>query len=160
MRALGGLVVGALAVVLVGCGDDGGAGGPEAQPAPDVTTFQEGDFSGIPLPPRAEEAGERSERDGVVVQSFFVRDKTPREVLDFYATHFDLQGVTPTMTPQEFGNDAWRGSWQLEGRELLVSATSAPSAGGGDVVTQMSLELSPTDGGGHEGDVPDEADEG
>jgi hypothetical protein len=131
----------AVLLVLAGCGDDdgGAADGTEAQPAPDVTVFQEGDFDGIPLPPLADEAGERSEQDGVVVQSFFVRNRTPEDVLRFYEEQLDGEVVT---SPEANG-DAWRGTWLRDGRQLLVSAVPAPAAGDDEVVTQMSLELSP-----------------
>ena len=133
------------------CGsDDDTRDGGDAQPAPDVTTFAAGDFGEIPLPPLAEPAGERSEQQGVVVQSFFVRNRTAEEVLELYRTYFEGEGVATILPPEPFGNDAWRGRWLLDGRELLVSATPAPSVDGGevehaDVVTQMSLELSPAD---------------
>ena len=137
-----------VALLLGACGDDDDASDPDAQPSPDVTTFGEGDFSDIPLPPLAEEAGERSERDGVVVQSFFVRNRTPEDVLDFYRTYFEGEGGTPILAPEPYGNQAWRGTWLVDDRELLVSAIPAPSVDGteverADVVTQMSLELSP-----------------
>lgn len=135
--------------VLGACGsDDGSRDRGDAQPAPGVTTFADGDFADIPLPPRAEPAGERSEQQGVVVQSFFVRDRTAEEVLQLYGTYFEGEGVATLLPPEPFGNDAWRGRWLLDGRELLVSAAPAPSVDDGevehaDVVTQMSLELSP-----------------
>lgn len=136
----------ALLLVITGCGDDDGGAvdDVEAQPSPDVTAFQEGDFDGIPLPPLAEEAGTRSEEEGVVVQSFFVRNRTPEDILRFYEEQLDAEVVAP---PRSTG-PSWRGIWLLDGRRLLVSALPAPTADGAeversDVVTQMSLELSP-----------------
>ena len=133
-------------LVASGCGDDdgGGADGVEAQPSPDVTVFQEGDFDGIPLPPLAEEAGMRSEEEGVVVQSFFVRNRTPEDVLRFYEEQLEADLIAP---PESTGT-SWRGVWLLDGRRLLVSALPAPTAEGAevehsDLVTQMSLELYP-----------------
>lgn len=142
-------------VLAAACGGDGdGVGEPEAQPAPDDATFGEGDFADVPLPPLAEPAGERSERDGVVAQSFFVRNRTPEEVLSFYADYFEAEDVEEIDAP-EADRDAWRGTWLLDDRELLVSAIPAPTAEGdeveqSDVVSQMSLELAPADGGGHD----------
>ncbi len=40
-----------------------------SQPAPAVTTFGQGDFENLPLPPRSEPLGERSEEDGAVARS-------------------------------------------------------------------------------------------
>lgn len=122
------------------CGDDGGAD-PEAQPAPGVTAFAQGDFSDIPLPPRTDAAGDRSEEDGVVARSYFVRNRTPEEVLDFYTDYFDTEGVPAVATPAPAGTEAWRGRWLLDGRELLISATPAPTADDDEVVTQLSLRL-------------------
>ena len=138
------------------CGDSD-SDGPAAQPAPDVTTFGQGDFDEIPLPPLADVAGERSVRSGVVVQSYFVRNRTPEQVVRFYETYFEGEGISAIASPEPFGNEGWRGSWLVGDRELLVSALPAPTAGGeavehADVVTQMSLELSPADGGDHEND--------
>lgn len=130
-----------LLAVAVGCGEaDGGGQSVEAQPSPGVTVFQEGEFDGLPLPPLAEEAGPRSERDGVVTRSYFVRNRTPEDVLRFYEQQLDAAVVA---SPQAFG-DAWRGTWSVEGRELLVSAIPAPAAesDGADVLTQLSLQLS------------------
>ena len=138
---------------LAGCGDDDEA--PEAQPSPgDGTAFSSGDFEGLPLPPLAEPAGERSERDGVVARSYFVRNRTPEAVLEFYRDHFEETEGQVIASPEAVGNEAWRGTWLVEDRELLVSALPAPTAGGEDdeVVTQLSLELSPEGGGGHSGD--------
>lgn len=143
-------------VTLSGCGDGDDATSPEAQPAPDVTRFVEGDFGDIPVPPRAEPAGERSERDDVTARSYFVRNMTPEAVMDFYTDYFSSEGDTAIRSPEPTGPDAWRGTWLVDGRELLVSTILAPTAGGAevenaDVVTQLDLELSPGDGGGHEG---------
>lgn len=142
-----------LALVIVtslagACGGDDRSEDPAAQPAPDVTTFEQGDFSGIPIPPLAEEAGTRTEKDGVVTQSFFVRNRTPDEVLEFYAEYFRDENVPVIREPANTSGITWRGWWLLGGRELLVSALPAPTADGAetehaDVVTQMSLELWP-----------------
>ena len=137
-----------LTSVIGACGDDDGASDRAAQPAPDVTTFEQGDFSGIPIPPLGEEAGSRTEKDGVVTQSFFVRNRTPGEVLEFYAEYFEEKGVQVIREPASGNDVTWRGWWLVGDRELLVSAIPAPTAGGAetehaDVVTQMSLELWP-----------------
>lgn len=142
----------ALALVAAGCGDDddGQADAqqeaqPEAQPAPDVTTFEEGDFDDLPLPPRYTEISERVEEDGVVSQSFEVRNMTPQELIDWYAEALDEFEVLEA--PEEIGVETYRGQWDLDGRELTVAAQGAetlednPSAP--EVVTQLSLSLAP-----------------
>lgn len=144
-------------LVAAGCGDDEQ---PEAQPAPDVTAFTTGDFGELPRPPRSEPAGERSERNGVVARSFFVRNMTPEEVLAFYRDTFGANDIQVISPPEPFGPDNWRGTWLVDDRELLVSATPAPTAegekvDGSDLSTQFSLELSPP--GGHD---PDEGTDG
>ena len=137
-----------LALVIAACGGDDVESDPAAQPAPDVTTFEQGDFSGIPVPPLAEEAGTRTEENGIVTQSFFVRNRTPDEILEFYATYFRNEGVQVIREPANVSGVTWRGWWLLDDRELLISAIPAPTAEGAetehaDVVTQMSLELWP-----------------
>lgn len=145
-----------VALLIAGCGDgDGGDDVGDAQPAPDVQTFQDGDFGEIPLPPLAEEAGERSEEDGVVAQSFFVRNRTPQEILEFYEAELAALDAQVVSSPAASG-DAWRGTWLVGDRELLVSAIPAPTVEGAEVehaevVSQLSLELSPAGGGGHDG---------
>ncbi|HYD10729.1 MAG TPA: hypothetical protein VEA78_11550 [Acidimicrobiales bacterium] len=138
-----------LVLPLAACGDDGGGTDPEAQPSPEVTTFGEGDFDDIPIPSLAEEAGPRSDEDGVTTQSYFVRNRTPAEVMAFYEAYFADEDVPVVVAPEATGTDAWRGWWLLDDRELLVSAIPAPSVEGAevehsDVVTQMSLELWPS----------------
>ena len=129
-----------------GDGDDGGSdSGPEAQPAPGVTTFAEGDFDGIPLPPRSTPVGERAEEDGVVSQSFEVRNIPPQELLDFYAEALDGHEVLEH--PEEIGLGTSRGRWDVDGRELTVVGRTAetlddnPSAP--EVLTQLSLSIRP-----------------
>lgn len=157
-RARASVVAGVLAVALLGgCGDDDvPEEGVEAQPAADEATFVAGDFGDIPLPPLAEPAGERSEIDGVVAQSYFVRNRTPADVLEFYVEQLAERGFE-IVVPPDGSRDNRRGTWLVDGRELLVSATPAPTAEGGEVersevVTQLSLELAPEGGGGHDGD--------
>lgn len=146
----------AAALVVAGCGDDGGDE-PEAQPSPDVTTFQDGDFADIPLPPLAEPASERTEEDGIVVRSYVVRNRTPEDVLQHFEVQLDdAQVITPT---ERSGSETLLAEWLLDdGRTLRVTALPAPTAdpelaAGADVVTQFSLTLRPAGGADHEDDV-------
>ena len=137
------LVVGVLAA---GCGDDAEApDAPEAQPAPDVSVFAEGDFGEVPLYPRSDPAGTRSEKADVTARSYFARGATPEQVLSFYED--DLDGWTQT-EPVRQDNDAYRGTWRRGDRTLLVSAAPAPAVDtrpgdAGQVLTQYNLQLGP-----------------
>lgn len=142
---LGGLL---LALTLVaGCGGDDadGGGGPEAQPAPGVTTFEEGDFGDVPLPPRSTPVSAQVEEDGVVSQSFEVRNAAPDELLGFYTDA--LAEFEVLEEPESIGVGSQRGRWEVDGRELTVVAQSAetlddnPAAP--EVITQLSLSLRP-----------------
>lgn len=136
--------VAAMSVVFASCSpsDEG------TQPAPAVTTFEQGDFDDLPLPPRSEPVGERSEEDGVVSRSYAVRDTSPERVLAFYSEQLPAAAVVET--PQAIGAGTSRGRWLVDGRELTVSATvgntlDAIERFGDDagVVTQLSLSLAP-----------------
>ncbi len=131
-----------MSVVLGACSpsDEG------TQPAPAVTTFGQGDFENLPLPPRSEPLGERSEEDGVVARSYAVRDTSPERVLAFYSQQLPAPAVVEP--PHDIGAGTFRGRWLLDGRELTVSATvddtlEAIARFGDDagVITQFSLSL-------------------
>lgn len=129
------------AIGLSACGNDERR---ETQPSPDVTTFTSGEFDDLPRPPRSEEAGERTEVDGVVAQSFLVENTSPAAVLEFYRTTFAETGVAVVSPPEQIGVGTWRGMWRVGDRDLLVSATQAPTTTESDKVqSQFSLELSP-----------------
>jgi hypothetical protein len=124
------------------------------QPSPDVTTFEQGDFSDIPLHPRSEALTPPNEEGGTVARSYAVRNTTPEAVLNFYEeqlAEFDI-----VEEPGSIGTNTFRGSWQLnQGRVLIVSATPVSSNldGSGELVdtealTQYSLSLSPAPGQG------------
>lgn len=141
----------AVAALLLGaCGDGNGGGGgssPEAQPAPGVTTFAEGDFEGIPLPGRSTPVSERVEEDGVVTQSFEVRNSPPEGLLDFYVEALAEHEVLEE--PEEIGVGTRRGRWDVDGRELTVvgqlAETLDDNPGAPEVLTQLSLSLRPLD---------------
>lgn len=135
-----------VALLLGACGGgDGGAASPEAQPAPGVTTFQEGDFEGIPLPGRATPLSERVEEEGVTSQSFEVRNIPPEELMDFYLEALAEHEVLEQ--PEEIGVGTSRGRWDVDGRELTVVGQTAETLednpGAPEVLTQLSLSLRP-----------------
>ena len=135
--------------VLAGCGDGDSDGEsprtPEAQPAPGVTSFQEGDFEGIPLPSTATPVNERTEEDGVVAQSYEVRNATPEALMAFYADALAEYDVLEE--PEEIGVGTRRGRWEYEERRLTVVAQTAETLednpGAPEVLTQLSLSLEP-----------------
>lgn len=139
----------ALALAAVGaCGDDDV--GPEAQPAPGVTVFAEGDFGTIPLLPRSEPVGTRSEQGGVVAQSFRLRNAQPQSVFDFYRERLEPEW-TLIEEPHPLGeaeNPSFRGIWHRGQQRLVVSVASADALGSGpgesdDPQIQYSLSLEP-----------------
>lgn len=140
-----------LAIGGAGCGADDTS--PSAQPAPGVTTFAEGEFGSIPVMPQSEPIGERSDTEGVVAQSFKLRNGSPQAVYDFYA-----DALAPEWTLVEewhalggAENPSYRAIWHKGQDRLVVTAAAAPTAAAGgagesaDPVVQYSLSLEPAD---------------
>lgn len=116
------------------------------QPRPDVTSFEQGDFDDIPLPPRSEALSPPNEEGGNVARSYAVRNATPEDVMAFYRD--ELAEFELVEEPASVGSNTFRGRWQLDqDRVLTVSATLATnleSPGGfedAEVLTQYSLSL-------------------
>jgi hypothetical protein len=131
----------ALALTIVflaaACGDDDVR---DTQPSPDSTGFTDGAFDELPRHPRSDEVGSRSEKDGVVAQSFEVRNATPQQILEWYTER--LEGWSMIGTVDAVGEQAVRGRRARGDEELTISATSAPTLAEGDeAVSQYSLSL-------------------
>lgn len=140
------LVAAFAAIPVLSCGADEAQ--PATQPAPDVTTFEPGRFDDLPLHPRSDPVGERTESDGVSSRSFSVRGTTPREVLEFYERVLPERGWTAVGTVEETGPSAYQGDWSAEEWTLRVSANDASGLDDGNdtsssVITQYSFVLSP-----------------
>ncbi len=79
------------------------------------------------------------------MQTFRVENASPEQIVDFYAGN--LPGWDQVEAPHALGAGSYRGAWRTEGRNLTVSAVSAPTMAGGDngadVVSQYSLTLGP-----------------
>lgn len=146
-RPLIALAVAGLA--LVGCRDDqaAGNGAPVDQtpggevPSPEVTGFTTGDFQAIELPRGAEEASEKTERDGVLSQSFFVAATSPEQVMDFFADSLTTDGWEIAEPVSSRGTDSLAGAWTKDGRRLEISSLLAQGAD--DEQTQFSVVLLP-----------------
>ena len=137
------VATGLLAVFLTGCRE----AGPVAQPAPGVTTFEEGRFDDLPQYPRSEPLGPRTEKRGVVARSYNVPGASPEQVLDFYRDA--LQARWSMVTPVEkLGVGTFRADWVDEDYRLRVTATQEGDVLNQDdpsrnVVVQYSLTLHP-----------------
>ena len=147
--ALRRLVVGgaAAAVVLLGVTGCASSGDEEGtQPAPGVTSFQQGDFGDVPLPDRSDPVGTRSETDGVVTQTFAARDTTVDALIDFFDSQLPAAGWEPAEA-YETENGIYRGDFTKDGRRLEVVIDQVPDLPedetGGAQPVQFSLILNP-----------------
>ena len=148
-----------VALVIGACGDDGdgmgtggdGGTGPDAQPAEEAPTFVSGDFGSIPVDPLAEEVGPRTEADGVIAQSYEVRNTSREEIFEFYRDRLDeWQVEQPPQPLGEAENASWRARWVRDDRRLIVTVSDAPTLqsegeSSDDPVVQLSLSLEPRD---------------
>ncbi len=139
------VVAGTLALLIGGCAPRDTD--PAAQPAPDVTTFEQGRFDELPQFPRSDPVGPRTEKDGVVARSYRARGTSPEQVLEFYRDALDerWQMVTPI---ERLGPGTFRAEWVADDYRLLVSATregtlDAPDDAANPAVAQYSLTLHP-----------------
>lgn len=122
---------------------------PAAQPAEDAPVFVEGDFGTIPIHPLAEEAGTKTQEDGVVAQSFTIRNTSTDDLFAWY--HARLSGWTQETAPQVLGGAeaaSWRATWTRGEQRLIVTVSEAPETateGGAEpeVLLQYSLSLEP-----------------
>lgn len=138
------LVVATAMLAGAACGGDGEER-EGTQPAPDVTTFEQGRFDDLPVFPRSDPFGPRSEKDGVVARTYRATGADPGQIIDFYAR--ELAGQGWRMAEPVFRSDAeTRGDWVVDDYRLEVSATRvdddrdpAPA----NAVAQYSLVLRP-----------------
>ncbi len=143
-------VFGMLGLLIAACAPRGGD--PEAQPAPEVTTFEHGRFDDLPRFPRSDPVGPRNETDGVVTRSYRARGTSPEQVLEFYEQALEQRWdmVTPI---EQLGIGTFRAEWVTEDYRLLVSATrestlDPPDDAANPVVSQYSLTLEALPGPG------------
>ena len=113
----------------LGCSSDDAARGPAGDPrvlttVGDTDTANE-DFEGIRLYPGSEPVGTRTEKDGVVTQSFSTASGRPAEVI----SHFVNTVGEPIQETQDVG-DALRAGFRIEdSRRLEVSVIQLDERG-------------------------------
>lgn len=145
----------AVAVSVAGCDMGGDDPSIDAQPSPEVTTFEPGLFDALPRYPRSEPISERTEEDGVISQSFAARDTAPGQVLQYYRER--LADWDLVDQPQDIGEGTYRGIWARESWTLTISATPGETvdpetlepvgeAAEGVPVAQYNLTLAPRAG--------------
>ncbi len=118
------MCVGIAALLLHGCGSDPAREG--AQPAPDVTTFEQGRFDDLPQFPRSDPLGPRSEKSGVVSRSFVAKGATAEQVMQFYEQ--SLQGWQQVEPSHLVGTSTHRAKWARDKWFLEVSTSSYASS--------------------------------
>jgi hypothetical protein len=138
------LATGILCVmVLSACGSADEREG--TQPAPGVTTFEQGRFDDLPLLPDSDPLGPRHEQDGIVTRSYRTTGVTPEGVIDFYDRELSAAGWR--MVEPEFREDTEsRADWVVDEWRLEVSATQIDdrqNASSDRFTVQYSLVLRP-----------------
>lgn len=142
-----GALVTLLALAAGGCGGDDAQNQPEAQPVPDASVFQEGNFDRLPRYPGAASVSEPEVERDVVSQSFTSAAATPRQVMDFFTDQLAAAGWTAIDEPGRVGAErTLRGIWEKAGQRLVVSVTRFRGGQdpGDEWTTQYSLSLGPS----------------
>jgi hypothetical protein len=137
------------ALSLTACGDDAEGDADvvadeeqqDAQPTPGSAGFTEGDFDAIPIARGATEVSEKTERDGVVTQSFTVTATSPQEIMEYYSSQLPDLGWQEVEPVRETGTDSLAAAWVQGDDRLEISALLAQ--GVDDERTQFSLVLLP-----------------
>ena len=137
-----GLVFAVVFVVPACGGDDQRAG---RQPAPDVTSLEQGRFDELPLLPDSEPFGPRTEKDGIVARTYRAAGVTPEAVVAFYERELPSAGWRPA-EPAFRADTESRSDWVTDEWRLEVSSTRIEdrrAASADQVVVQYSLVLRP-----------------
>jgi hypothetical protein len=102
----------------VSCGDDA-----TTQPAPNVTSFEQGVFASLPTDPRSDPLGPRiDDDDGTISRSYRSIGATPRGIIDFYAAELASTGWEPA-APIPPAGALVRGDWIRDDYRLEVTAS-------------------------------------
>jgi hypothetical protein len=135
---------------LASCGDDspgatadvdGGGEQDDAQPTPGGTAFTDAEFDDIPIPRGATEAGAKTERDGVVTQSFTVTETSPEQLMEVFATTLPERGWENVEPVRSTGTDSYAAAWVQGDDRLEISALLAQGVEGER--SQFSVVLLP-----------------
>lgn len=143
------MLLAVVGLALAGCGEDQAVtdGVPVDQenggelPTPDITAFTTGDFGAIDLPRGADEASQKTERDGVISQSYFAQQTSPEQIMDFFSNSLAEDGWEIVEPVSSRGTDSIAGAWAKDGRRLEISALLAQ--GVENERTQFSVVLLP-----------------
>lgn len=118
---------------------------PETQPAPNVTTFEEGTFDNLPLVPRSQPFGARSETAGVITRTYRATGVTPDGVIAFYERALPPHGWQAAESSQRT-DTSWRADWVTSAWRLEVTSVPVPdrdNPAATETVVQYSLVLRP-----------------
>lgn len=102
----------------------GGGQGSGTQPVPGATTFGSGAFDDVPPPPASVELAPPAESNGVTSASYAVRNRLPRDLLEFYAEALDARGWTQQRPPTAVEAGLWAGTWTRDGATVEITATA------------------------------------
>jgi hypothetical protein len=137
----------AVTLVAAACssGDDPGFDQAETDAVGEGQPFG-GRFEDLPLPPRSDPLGTRSEQDGLVARSYQVEGSAAVDVMEFYRSALPDLGYEVLMEPRRSGTSTIQAEWTKGDLDLRVTATDATGLGGdtnptGSVMTQYSLTL-------------------
>lgn len=107
----------AAALLIVSCGDDA-----TTQPAPNVTSFEQGVFDCLPIYPRSDPLGPRADQDGTISRSYRSIGATPQRIIDFYAAELASTRWEPA-APIPPAGAVVRADWARDNLRLEVSAS-------------------------------------
>lgn len=140
----------ALALAIGACGSDRDGGGPSAQPTPDATTFQPGQFDDLPVFPRSEPLGPRNDENGSVSRSFVALGTNPEAILRYYRGALGEEWRLMHEF-ERLGQGTYRADWTDGQWRLRISATEEPSVdidnASRETTVQYSLHLHPVEPG-------------
>jgi hypothetical protein len=131
-----------LALAAAACG--GGDDVAKAQPVPGAASFDEGGFDELPRYPGAEAVADPTVENDVTSQSYTIATATPDRVFEQLADDLGAAGWTAVEEPETGADDTFRGVWQRDDQEVVLSATTFADPDGTDEeTTQYSYSLGP-----------------
>lgn len=106
-----------------------------------------GRFEELPLVPRSEPIGSRSERDGFVTRSYAAEGASPARIMAFYESSLPALGWEVLVAPEPSGTSTIQAEWSSDELLLRITANEAAALGGDQnpteaVTSQYSLIMS------------------